>query len=159
MGLIIAGIGETKVSADKGDIIKTYALGSCVALLIYDKQKNIAGLVHIALPNSSVDIEKARNMPGHFADTGVPYLIEKMKQFGALKQNVWIKLIGGSNVMDPNLLFDIGKRNTLAIKKILWQNNLGPIAEDVGGDYSRTVTMVVENGDIIVSSGKKEWKL
>ncbi len=45
-----------------------------------------------------------------------------------------------ANVADPNNTFNIGKRNVLAAKKILWQFGLGTVAEDVdevapGVDY------------------------
>jgi chemotaxis protein CheD len=159
MGLIVVGIGEYRVSAESSDVIKTYALGSCVAVMIYDKVKKIAGMIHIALPESSVDAEKARSIPGHFADTGLPLLIEEMKKMGVIKPNVWVKIAGGASVMDEALFFDIGKRNTLAVKKVLWKSNLGPISEDTGLDFSRTVTMSVGTGEIVLSSGKKAWNL
>ncbi len=45
MSDIIIGIGEIAVSNKPGDIIKTYALGSCVAVIMYDKEhKKIAPL-------------------------------------------------------------------------------------------------------------------
>ena len=37
------GIGHIKVTATPGDEIKTYALGSCVAVILYDKKLKIAG--------------------------------------------------------------------------------------------------------------------
>jgi chemotaxis protein CheD len=62
--------------------------------------------------------------------------------------------------MDPNGTFNIGKRNVLAIKKLLWKYKLGAIAEDVGKDYSRTVSVNIQTGEVLVSSpGKGEWKL
>jgi len=159
MANLTVGIGEYKISNDESDIIKTYALGSCVALMIYDKVKKVAGMIHVALPESSVNLDKARTLPGYFADTGIPLLIEDMKKFGSLKNNIWIKIAGGAKVMDPNSVFDIGKRNVLAIKKILWSKNLGPIAEDVGGDFSRTVSISVSTGEIILSSAGRNWNI
>ena len=159
MALKVIGIGDYAVSMDTQDSIKTYALGSCVSVIIYDTRSKIAGMVHIALPDSAVDKDKALTKPGHFADTGLPVLIEEMKKMGALKTNVWIKLVGGAKVMDPNSFFDIGKRNVLAIKKELWKSNMGPVKEDVGGDYSRTVSVSVETGEITISSGQNQWSL
>lgn len=159
MGQIVIGIGEYQVSSDSSDVLKTYALGSCVAVMIYDKLMKVAGMIHIALPDSKVDQNKAKTSPGHFADTGLPLLIEQMKKKGAAKGSVWIKIAGGSNVLDPKFVFDIGKRNTLAIKKYLWQIGMGPVAEDVGGDSSRTVTMNVSDGLVEINSGKKTWQL
>jgi chemotaxis protein CheD len=159
MGLVNIGIGEWAVSSAAADILKTYALGSCVAVLIYDKRLAIAGMIHIALPDSKVDAERARQLPGYFADTGLPVMIEEMKKRGAIRANVWVKLAGGASVMDPCGLFDIGKRNILAAKRILWGSSLGPIAEDTGGTMSRTVSLSVAGGETCISSGQKQWTI
>ncbi len=153
------GIGEWVVSSDPADIIKTYALGSCVAVLVYDSKVRIAGMIHVALPDSSVDPERAKVLPGYFADTGLPVMIEELKARGAARAHVWVKLAGGSRVMDAAGLFDIGKRNILAVKKQLWRSTLGPIAEDVGGAISRTVTLAVANGETTLSSGSRTWSI
>jgi chemotaxis protein CheD len=153
------GIGEWVVSDDADDLIKTYALGSCVAVLIYDTKLSIAGMIHIALPDSAVDAQRARNLPGYFADTGLPVMIEEMKRRGALRGSVWVKLAGGASVMDPGGFFDIGKRNILAAKRILWGSSLGPLAEDTGGNLSRTVSLAVAGGETTISSGQKLWTI
>lgn len=159
MSLINVGIGEWAVSADPADVIKTYALGSCVAVLIYDSKKHIAGMIHIALPDSTIDAEKAKKRPGYFADTGLPLMIEEMKKHGAERPHVCVKLAGGAAVIEDKGIFDIGKRNILAAKRILWKSSLGAIAEDTGGEISRTVTMNVCDGSSTISSGAKQWEL
>ncbi|MFZ4618068.1 MAG: chemotaxis protein CheD, partial [Rectinemataceae bacterium] len=108
MATITLGVGDWAVSDNPQDIIKTYALGSCVGVMIYDVSRHIAGMAHIALPDSAVDPEKARRQPGYFADVGVSVMIEEMKKQGATRAHVWVKLAGGATVMDPNGIFDIG---------------------------------------------------
>ena len=159
MGIINIGIGEWEVSSEPGDVLKTYALGSCVAVVVYDPALAVGGMIHIALPDSSVDRRKARELSGYFADTGLPLMIEEMKAKGATRAHVWVKLAGGASVMDPGGLFDIGKRNILAAKKILWRSSLGPVAEDTGGTQSRTVSLAVADGETVVSSGQRQWAL
>ena len=62
--------------------------------------------------------------------------------------------------MDPNETFKIGKRNVLAIRKTLWRFRLGAIAEDVGGNISRSVAVDMNTGKVIISSpGRGEWEL
>ena len=61
--------------------------------------------------------------------------------------------------MDANGRFDISKRNVLAIKKYLWKNQLGTVAEEVGGEISRTVCVSVASGEVVVSSGGKKWEI
>lgn len=159
MATITLGVGDWAVSSNPDDLIKTYALGSCVAVLIYDVSLRVAGMAHVALPDSAVDPAKALKQPGYFADVGVSVLIEEMKRRGVTRAHVWVKLAGGSAVMDPKGIFDIGKRNVLAIKRALWRSSLGPIAEDTGGSSSRTVSMAVADGTISLSAGPRQWSL
>ncbi len=149
---LILGIGDWAVSSRPGDTLKTFALGSCVAVLIYDRVLKIAGMIHIALPESAVDPKKAETLPGYFADTGLPLMIEEMKKLGSVRRNVWVKLAGGATVGEAGEFFDIGRRNILMVKKILWKSSLGPVAEDTGGTLSRTVSFAVETGEITVTT-------
>ena len=159
MNPVPIGIGCYVISDCPEEELKIYALGSCVAVVMYDKTRKIAAMMHIALPESSVNPAKAESFPGYFADTGIPCLLKEMKSRNSTKKSVWIKLVGGSNIMDENRRFDIGKRNILAIKKLLWKFQLGPVAEDVGGDISRTVGISVDTGEVRISSGSNRWTI
>ena len=154
------GIGGIGATVTPGEVIRTMALGSCVAVMILDRRTQCIAMDHIALPESSVSPERAKQLPGYFADTGIPALMKLIQQVaGGYSKSDWIiKLAGGANVADPNNTFNIGKRNVLAVKKILWGHGLGPVAEDVGGFHSRTVTMIRDSGKIILSSpGRPDW--
>lgn len=151
MKLINVDIGHYVISNDPDVEIKTYALGSCVSLAIYDKHQKIAGLNHIALPESKTDPKRSEQKPGYFADTGMPLFLELFYKNGSKKSDLVIKLFGGASIMDPNGFFDIGRRNVLEVKKLLWKEGLGPISEEVGGSVSRTVSIKPVNGEVIVS--------
>jgi chemotaxis protein CheD len=153
------GIGEWAVSSSPNELLKTYALGSCVAVMIYDVKLRLAGMIHIALPDSSIDKDRAIELPGYFADSGLPLMIEEMKRMGAAKPHIWAKIAGGASVMDPGLLFDIGRRNIVAVKRILWRSALGITAEDTGGQSSRTVSIAALDGEISISSGDARWSI
>jgi chemotaxis protein CheD len=159
MKMVNVGIGEYHVSQNGDDVIKTYGLGSCVAVLMYDRVQKAAGLLHVALPDSSVNTGKAEKLPGYFVDTGLPHFLTKMQFQPNLRMHFWIKLVGGANIMDTENRFDIGKRNVLAIKKMLWKSQLGIIAEDIGGSKSRTVSISVASGEVIISSGNGQFSL
>ena len=159
---IMLGIGDIGTSVTPGGVIRTMALGSCVAVLMLDRRTRCIGMDHIALPDSSVAPDRAKQLPGYFADTGIPALMQLMKKTVGFisKKDLIVKLTGGANVADPNNTFNIGKRNVLAIKKILWGLGLGPVAEDVGGFHSRTVTLIRDTGKIILSSpGRPDWEI
>lgn len=160
MSVVTLGIGEYGTVNKPGDVIKTHALGSCVAIIILDPTSRSVGMVHIALPESKVHPTRAQKLPGYFADTAVPALLKQMKEMGSASniRKLVVKLTGGANVMDKNNTFNIGKRNALAIKKALWQQKMGAVAEDVGGTISRTVTVNVDDGKVVVTSPGRELK-
>ena len=164
MGVIILvlGVGDLGASKNPPEFIKTFALGSCVAVVLIHPKSKVVGMVHIALPDSSINSEKAQSTPGYFADTGVPALIREMMAQGCTggpKQMV-AKIAGGAKVLDPKNVFNIGNRNILAVKKILWKYGVSPRSEDVGGTISRTVTVSAKNGRVLLSSpGKQDWRL
>ena len=161
-GLIVLGIGDFGASNTQGATVKTYALGSCVAVVLLHPPTRTVGMVHIALPESSINPAKVKERPGYFADTGLPLLLREMAKFGCdpRGKGLYVKLAGGASIMDQNETFNIGKRNVLAVKKILWSFGLGAVAEDVGGNYSRTVSVSVNTGQVILTSpGRPDWKL
>ncbi|WP_319477333.1 chemotaxis protein CheD [Marispirochaeta aestuarii] len=153
------GIGDFHASGKPGELIKTYALGSCVAVLMYDKVRRIAGMIHVALPESRVNAEKAETRPGYFADTGIPALLKAFSAAGGDQRKAQIKIAGGASILDENRTFDIGRRNVIAIKRALWKYGLGVIAEDVGGKISRTVSIEVDTGTIVIHNAKNSWTI
>ncbi len=87
-----------------------------------------------------------------------------LKEFRSLGHNgngrLLVKIAGGASIMDPNGTFQIGKRNILAVKKNLWKYRLGALAEDIGQNYSRTVSVDAASFKVTISSpGKGEWDL
>ena len=151
------GIGEFKTSSQNNVILKTYALGSCVALTLYCAELKTAGLIHIALPDSSLNPEKANKKPFYFADTGIEHVLNFIsRSANKNKYRYVLKLIGGANIMDDKEYFNIGKRNIVSVKRILWKNGFGIFKEEVGGDESRTVSISVNNGEVVITSGTKK---
>ncbi len=160
----VVGVGEFAVSNNPEEVVKTFALGSCVAVVFLHKPSRSVGLIHVALPESKISPEIVAKRPGYFADTGIPAILKAMANLtGAgnnLAKGMVVKMTGGANVMDANNTFNIGKRNVLALKKILWPLGMGPVAEDVGGAFSRTVAVAVQSGRVFIScAGKGEWEL
>ncbi len=161
MQTIYVGVGEFAGSNQSGDVLKTLALGSCVAVIMRDMENKSVGLLHVALPDSSINTKRMLEKPGMFADSGIPSLLKLMEKMGYSKRGMMqVKLVGGATIMDPNNTFNIGKRNLLAVRKILWSYRMGAIAEDIGGRISRSVSLDVDTGRAIITSpGRGSWEL
>ena len=160
MGTVVIGVGGIGASNTPGELVKTYALGSCVGLILIDTKVNAVGMVHVALPNSEINIQKSKMTPGYFADTGIPSLLQLMAGKGSRRdgRGLLVKMAGGASILDSNHTFDIGKRNILTIKKILWRYGMGSLAEDVGGNHSRTVSVYVDTKEVVISTCGREDK-
>ena len=153
MGVITVGIADCQSSNQQGDTLVTHALGSCVAVAVHDKTAGVAGLLHIMLPESALNREKARTQPFMFADTGISQLFDMVQAKGADKKRLTVRLIGGAQVMDPNGVFNIGSKNHAACRRILWAAGVLVHGEEVGGSISRTVRLEVATGRLQWNSG------
>lgn len=159
MSQITVGIGDCQFSADPANTLITYALGSCIAIAVYDPKTHVGGLLHYLLPDSSIDPEKAARNPFMFADTGIPELFLKAYKLGAVKQRLIVTVAGGAQVMSSEY-FNIGKRNQLAAKKILWRAGVLVRHEETGGESSRTLRMDLATGKIFLrTAGRVEVEL
>lgn len=153
------GIADLNLVLDPGTIM-TIGLGSCIGIALYDRNKKVAGLSHIMLPDST-QFKSASN-PMKFADSAIPLLVEKMKDQGCRKQNIVAKIAGGAsmfNFSDKSIISDIGKRNSDAVKKALKEIGIPIIAEDTGGDKGRTMILEASTGKVtlkIVGKGTVE---
>jgi chemotaxis protein CheD len=156
MSSLVVGIGDCLVSDDPESVLVTYALGSCIAVLIYDPVTNVGGLLHYMLPESSLDENKARERPYMFADTGIPLLFQSAYRLGAVKSRLDVAVLGGAQVMDTSETFNIGKRNHLALRKIFWKAGVLVRHEDVGGTLSRTVRLEIASGRVVLRHGQTE---
>ena len=148
---ITVGMADLRVSADPGDRLVTYALGSCLGIAVYDPVARVGGLLHVMLPLSTLDAGRARDNPAVFVDTGVPELFRACYRLGASKARMLVKVAGGAAAAAPGEpdQFQIGKRNVLTLRKLLWKNGVLVQAQDVGGhQLSRTMSLHLSDGTV-----------
>ncbi len=146
---IIIGIGECVVSNNEKDILKTFSLGSCVALTMYSLREKVLGMVHIPLPASVINSVNGKKKPGYYVDTAIPYLLDIMINKHDCKKNELIaNIFGGADSPKQKDFFKIGERNVKAVKSLLAQNFIFLQREDTGGAYSRNVEADVATGTI-----------
>ena len=154
--LIVVGISDFKASSDPDAAIVTYALGSCIAMVLFDPVARLGGLLHIILPESKLNPEKAAANPFMFADTGIPKAFGRLIELGANWKRLSVYLAGGAQVMDPQGIFNIGKRNHAMVRKLLWKAGVMVTDEAVGGEVSRTVRLELSSGKCYVREGGRE---
>jgi chemotaxis protein CheD len=150
---MVVGISDCKVTKDPDSVLVTYALGSCIAVALYDPIAKLGGMLHYMLPESAIDASKAERNPFMFADTGIARLLAAVTANGGAPKRMLVRLVGGAQVLDSQGVFQIGKRNYLAARRILWKAGILIAAEAVGGEVSRTTRLEVATGRMWIREG------
>ena len=156
---VVVDIADLAVASDPTETLITYSLGSCIGVVLWDPVVKVGGMLHYMLPDSQLSPDKARANPAMFCDTGIPRLFRAAYELGATKNRMVVKVAGGSQLLDDNGTFNIGKRNYLALRKIFWKNGVMIKAENVGGSISRTLTLTIATGVVTIKSRSQEVPL
>lgn len=138
--VVKVGIADMNI-AKAPDTIRTSGLGSCVGVILYDEKSQIAGLIHVMLPDSSLGKTQTINL-AKFADTGIPAMIEQLKIEGVQPFKLRAKIAGGAQMFQFSTAKDtmrIGPRNVEAVKEYLKKYSIPIISEDTGGNSGRTI--------------------
>jgi chemotaxis protein CheD len=135
------------------DTLVTLGLGSCVAILLHDEGARVGGLAHVLLPEPA--LSRDQHNVNKFATTAVPALVQEMARLGARPGRLKARLVGGAamfqGLMVPGSL-NMGARNVIAAREALEKAGIPIVAEQVGGDYGRSVRFHVGAGRTTVSS-------
>jgi len=156
----IIGIGELAASARSEATLKTFGLGSCVALILFDPARLVGGMVHVALPDSAIHQEQRVQCvaAGYYADRGFDLLLRHMGRLRGMPaaHGLTACLVGGASVLPNSKRFYIGQRNVTKLRDMLQAQGIPIRFEDTGGVLSRTVFFEVGNGVVtVVSPGRK----
>lgn len=151
MGELAVGCGKT--------IIKTGGVGSCVVIVLYDKEKKVGGLAHAMLPSKKKS-SLAQCAPdpdesvAKYADEAVRRLAEECEKLGATRSHIVAKLIGGSHmfITIADSEDGIGKRNVEEARNMLTELGITIHGEEVGGTVGRIAELNLENGVVSVET-------
>ena len=140
---------------DRHTLLVTVGLGSCVAIVLHDPHAHIGGLAHVLLP--STGMSQDRDNRAKFPSTAVPLLCDRMQALGARTGRLRAKIVGGASMFTSLLSatgLQIGERNVVAARAALERAGIPIVAQEVGGDYGRSVYFHVHDGRLIVKSLK-----
>lgn len=152
MGIEIrVGIGEVKVV--RGDIIlSAYGVGSCVVLVFHESVTRTGGLAHILLPHGA---------DGSFKHPkgAIEEMLRHFNQMGIEREKIIAKMAGGATMFRELLQTSIGQRNVIETREQLKKHSIQLVAEDVFGDWGRTIFFNVNTGEMLIRSYRYGEKL
>ena len=143
---VVIGVGDLAVSNNHQVTLSTYALGSCVGVVVYDPLARAGGLLHLMLPDSQISPDKEAAQPAMFADTGLPLLFRSLNGLKAERARMRIFVAGGACVLSGPDSFKIGERNVRATLDYLTRQGFGIRNPAVGGTINRTIHLEVGTG-------------
>lgn len=156
----IVRVGIAQMNLCKApDKIMTVGLGSCIGVVIYDEIKQIAGLVHIMLPDST-QIKNNQNKL-KFADTGIDALLDELYIWDVNKYSLKAKIAGGARMfnLQTGQIGNIGDKNIEAVHKKLMEKKIPLVAEDVGLDFGRSVVFDPATCEFTIMTNGKQKKI
>jgi len=78
-------------------VIRSTPMGSCVAVVAYDKTSKTGGIAHTMLPGKSP--KESKTEENKYAENAIENLLNELKSLGGNKANIEICLVGEANVL------------------------------------------------------------
>lgn len=141
-------LGIIAASRASDEVLVAFALGSCVAVCLYDPVAAAGAMAHVVLPE---DLRGSRASPGTHMHTAIPALLKELQALGARRKRLLAAVAGGASLFRPDAhLFAIGRRNAEAARRILGEHHIPIMLDDTGGEFPRTVMLEIGTGTVIV---------
>ena len=77
--IVPVATGCVTVTGDSSTVLQTATIGSGVAVVLYDLENKVGGVLHFLMPDGSIDEPRGLTRPGLFADRGLELLLLQMK--------------------------------------------------------------------------------
>ena len=140
--------GEAAYGA--GALTVSTVLGSCVAIVLWDRAVRAGGLCHYVLPGAPA-LAQPGAAPGRWAEGALECLQIACRTLGLVPGRCRAGLFGGASIAAAASLparFQVGERNAEAGRAILGRLGIVPEREDLGGPWSRRVTLDLADGSM-----------
>jgi len=144
--------------------LKSYGLGSCIGLVIWDRARKIGGMAHILLP--AARNHSFRHKSAKYASSAVTVLVEELLGRGCDHKQLVAKIAGGANMFplrfnlacsEPGT--SIGQLNVRAVKQALVRRKIPLVSEEIGGERGRTIEFDPRSGELFVYNSSGEVKV
>ena len=118
-------------------------LGSCVSICLFDPDIGVGGMNHFLLP----DPTGGSTWSPRFAAPATQQLIGQLLGLGAHRRRLVAKVFGGCVPRDPRSNgFHVGWRNVEAARRLLGEERIPILGQDVGGPRGRRLVFSTRDG-------------
>ena len=153
---LVVGIADLKISKNPHTLV-TYALGSCVAIILHDPRRRMGALIHAMLPTPG---SNRIDNPAKYVSTAIPLALKKLvDRYGCHIIDIESVIVGGARILNMGASINIGARNVEMARKVIREYGIRLVGEDVGGSHSRSVFYEISTGNVYVTSPKLRLSL
>lgn len=137
-------------------------LGSCVSITLWHPNHRLGGMCHILVPSRF----RTHGTPldGRYADEALELLANELHANHIIPATCQVKLFGGGNMFAGSRAsgMDVGRRNIEATRHALARHGLTIMAEHVGGNIHRRLSLDLSTGHVWMAlpegqSPQKVW--
>jgi len=144
--------GEFAVGNDIEEIAFKTLLGSCVAIMFFDKVNKIKGMNHFLLPTTDNNNDDMK-----YGLYSVEAMLNEMYKLGCSKKNMVAKISGGADIMQINVSSEsIGQRNVQFAKDFCRSEGFTLISEHTRGEHGRLILLANDFKTFIKVTQKSE---
>lgn len=151
---VVVGLGDLAVLQGPAGRLTTFALGSCVAVILYDRQRHVGGLLHAFLPDGDDERYRIRvkRQPTLFVRPGLSLLVEQVYALrNSNAPDLVAKMAGGASLVGHSGgIAGVGRANVEAARATLRSLHIRLVAEDVGEHRVRSAYLDLETGRFVV---------
>ena len=140
--------GDVKGSRDSV-VLRSIAIGSCIAVVAYSFRDRAGAIAHIMLPGRASGATKEKT---RYAEDAVDELLGILEGFGVDLGDIEVCLVGGGNVLEKED-DSICQSNIESITGIMKERNIPVRASVLGGIKRKSVMMDVASGKVSYTEG------
>jgi chemotaxis protein CheD len=135
--------------------VVTTVLGSCIAVCLIDRLRQLSGINHFLLPRG----EGTSSL--RHGGSAIAMLLEEMLRLGARREHIEAKVFGGAAVLPVSNSGDaVGAKNVTVALKCLRALDIEVVARRTGGKNGMLIRLFTGTGDVLVrrvASSTVEW--
>ena len=148
-------IRPDELAVSEGDtVLMSLALGSSLAICMYDQNRQIGGMVHTLLPLSHSGIVREADKL-RYVDSSVKALCDALLARGAVLEDIRAKLAGGARIFcfsHTEQQHEVGRENILCARQKLQELGIPLVSEDTGENYGRSVYFHTADGRLAIET-------
>jgi chemotaxis protein CheD len=131
-------------------------LGSCVSICFWHPINKEGGMCHYLLPEKPDDGNLTIPFPGRYADGAWELFKKEIKQSKTNLTDYHVKIFGGSSLFsgeeeaffNKRKYFNIGEKNIKVAHKLIADNKLNLVSENVSGIRPRRIHFEIWSGNV-----------